>query len=386
MEAMNTIAGGVRVNSAKAFLASVKYRRNLLVALQSFTKKIIIDKKSRIATGVEVVIENRMLKLYAKKEIIVSAGSINSPQLLMLSGIGPKHHLEELGVDVIEDLPVGKNLQDHMIFMGFTVELNNNALKLKHSLHQIDDIYKYFLNRSGDLARISITNLVGFINTKNDSIYPDIQFHHIIYVPDDRYLLPLLGEAMGFRDEVTQRKQDFNKKYPTLEFIPTLLNPKSNGEIYLRTNDPFEKPMIRSGYFTDIGDEDINVLLGGIRFAEKVVESDPFKKHDPKILRANLPACDVFQFRSDEYWKCALRHLSTTLYHQAGTCKMGPLNDNSSVVDSRLKVHGIKNLRVVDGSIMPKIVSGNTQAPIMMIGHKAGVMITEDWRSKRDEL
>nr|XP_023028863.1 glucose dehydrogenase [FAD, quinone]-like [Leptinotarsa decemlineata] len=263
MNIVNSISHGMRANSAKAFLGSVKERSNLLVALQSFVKKVIIDKKSRIAKGVEVAIGSKTLKLYAKKEIIVCAGAVNSPQLLMLSGVGPKKHLEAMGIDVIEHLPVGKNLQDHVVFLGVILTLDQNAIKTQKHLNLIDNIYEYLVHRSGDLAGIALTNLLGFVNTRNDSIYPNIQYHHLLYPPGDTYLLPTVSKAMGYNEDVAKSKSEYNQKHPMLEIVPTLLSPKSKGEILLRTDDPFEKPIIQSGYFTE--EEDIDVLLTGIR-------------------------------------------------------------------------------------------------------------------------
>nr|XP_023022655.1 glucose dehydrogenase [FAD, quinone]-like [Leptinotarsa decemlineata] len=313
---LNNIENGTRFNAAKAFLGSVKDRENLSVARQSFVKKIIIDEKSGTAKGIEVAIGNRTLKLYAKNEIILSAGAINSPQLLMISGIGPKKHLGELGINVIKDLPVGQNLQDHLIFMGFLVKTNSNAVKPQNPQDATDDIYKYMMYRSGEMSRMGITNLMGFVNTKNDSIYPNIQFHHLLFRPGDTYILRTIYTAMGFNENVTNRMFEYTEKNPVLQPIPTLLRPISKGEILLRSDSPFKTPIIRTGYFTDEKDEDMNELLTGISY----------------------------------------------------------------VVNSRLMVHGLKNLRVVDASIMPNIVSGNTNAASMMIGHKGGVMIVEDWK------
>ncbi|XP_028138199.1 glucose dehydrogenase [FAD, quinone] [Diabrotica virgifera virgifera] len=378
-----TISEGARENSAKAFLGRIKERVNLYSAIHSYVQKIVIDPETKSAKAVEVKIGEKIVTLKAKKEIILSAGAINSPQVLMLSGLGPKEHLQELGIPVIKNLPVGYNLEDHVIHIGFDVSLKVESLLIPNKL---GTIYKYFRHNEGELAGISMTNLLNFINTKNDSAYPNICYHYFFCPPSDPYLLPEIAKVSGLTDEIFLSKKDAAYSRPFLSLYSTVLNPKSKGRILLRSKDPGEKPLIHAGYFTDQNNEDIEVMLESIRYAEKLIDTPPFKQYDAQLVKLNLPKCEKYEYRSDDYWKCSIRHLSSTIYHPVGTCKMAPKEDGSSVVDSRLRVHGVKNLRVADASIMPKIVSANTNAPSMMIGHKAAVMIMGEWGNKHEEL
>ncbi|CAG9831004.1 unnamed protein product [Diabrotica balteata] len=383
LTAFQCIKNGIRFNTGRAFLGQVKSRSNLMTALYSFVQKVIIDQKNKSATGVQVKVGERIINLKAKKEVIVSGGSINSPQLLMLSGVGPKDHLQEVKIDLIKDLPVGEHLEDHALHVGFFVELNP---EIQSTENQLDMIYKYFAHQEGVLGTILITNFWDFINTKNDSPYPNMQHHYLLYRVNDTYATSGFPTSIGLKDEILANINDAIKERPLLQIASTLLNPKSHGKIMLRSSNAQEKPLIYSGYFSDQNNEDMTVMLESLRFLEKLLETSPLKEHDPRITQLDLPECNKFEFRSDDYWKCSLRYHTTTVYHPTGTCKMGPSDDGTAVVDPELRVFGIDNLRVADASIMPKIVSANTHAPTMMIGYKAGVMISKYWNDKHVEL
>ncbi|CAG9831003.1 unnamed protein product [Diabrotica balteata] len=362
------IKDGMRNNAAKAFLGNFKKRQNLLISLHSFVQKILIDPKTMTAYGVKIKIGSKILNLKSNKEIILSGGTINSAQLLMLSGIGPRTHLEDLGIYVAKDLPVGKYLQDHIMHYGFDISLSPNSMLPEH---------QYSRSHKS----------LGFINTRNDSIYPNIQYHHTLFPQNDALLLPTVCQGAGLKESIVKSKLDSLKSGNLLALYTTLLNPKSTGRITLKSKFPEDKPIIDAGYFTDEQDDDLHVMLEGIRFLEKLIESPEIQKFGAQIIQYEGLDCNEYKFRSEEYWKCSLRHLATTVYHPTSSCKMGPTDDGTSVVDPNLKVHGIKNLRVVDASIMPHVVSGNTHAPTMMIGHKAGDIISKDWlKREREEL
>ncbi|CAH1107817.1 unnamed protein product [Psylliodes chrysocephalus] len=384
LDVTTNIKNGLRINAAKAFLGKIKKRTNIFTSLNSSVRKILIDPNTKVATGVQVKIGERILKIRAKKEVIISGGTINSPQILMLSGIGPKEHLESVGIKVVKDLPVGENLEDHFV-APFDIALSPEAIRAAHPL---DQLYNYFTHQSGIFATVHVTNSLGFINTKADSsVYPNLGLHHFFYAADDKYLIPEYTRVSGLNDQISIDRLEATKAGPGMLFLVTLLNPKSKGKLLLKSKNPDYHPLIYSGYLTDADGEDVRTVLEGIRFLEKLIETDPIKKLKPQQIKLKLPACDKHEYNSDEYWECIMRHLGSTIYHPTGTCKMGPKDDGTAVVDSRLKVHGIKNLRVVDASIMPKLVSANTQAAAMMIGYKAGVMIVEDWmKDNRDEL
>ncbi|XP_044261112.1 glucose dehydrogenase [FAD, quinone]-like [Tribolium madens] len=379
-EALQTVEKGIRANAGKIFLGQAKDRENLVVALDSTVEKILLNGKK--TEGVVINIGGKQITIKARKEVILSAGAINSPKILMLSGIGPKKHLQDLGIEPIEDLQVGENLQDHIFYLGLLVAVDEKVAQVKTNV--IDDIYKYFMYNEGAVGQIGITNLVGFVNSRNDSDYPNLQFHHILFIKGDNYLLPETLRVMGLGPEVASIELETNQKSPMFKIAPTLLNPKSRGKILLKSKNPHDKPLIFANYLDD--PQDVEILLEGIKFGLKQIESEPFAKFQPKLIDYKLKNCQKFEFKSDDYWRCAIRWLTSTVYHPVGTCKMGPRSDPGAVLDSRLRVHGIDGLRVIDASIMPLIISGNTNAPSLMIGLKGGMMISEDWGGNHDEL
>lgn len=373
-ESLQTIVNGTRANAAKIFLGSVSRSFKLSLVTNAHVEKILLDKKKMKAEGVKFRIGDRSIKIYADKEVILSAGALNSPQILMLSGVGPKQHLEDHGIEVIKNLKVGHNLQDHLIYWFYS-SLSDEGIK--NTIVE-DELYKYFAHRTGEFSKVGITNINGFISTKNSSNSADIQFTYIFIKKNDFNSLKSFKELVNIETTVFENLKRFNIQHHLLLTVVTLLQPKSRGKVLLRSSDPFDSPILRTGYLTDDDGEDIETMLKGIRFAEKQIKTKAFKRLNAEVLDIGIPNCRGMEFASDEYWKCAVRNLGSTLYHPVGTCKMGPASDPTSVVDSRLKVHGIKNLRVVDAGVMPVITSGNTNGPSMMIGRKAGHMILED--------
>ncbi|KAJ8958477.1 hypothetical protein NQ318_002270 [Aromia moschata] len=293
-DSLMTIEDGMRLSSAKAFLGKVKERTNLRVALNAHVTKILIDEATMTARGVTVKVGDRTLNIYAKKEVILSAGTMNSPQLLMLSGIGPRRHLEDLEIEVLKDLPVGDNMQDHAIFLGLPYKLGRNAVTPETPTTIVDDFYNYFMHRRGSLSRIRTTNLISFINTKNDSIYPNVEIVNVLFKPSDM-LLPQLAAALGFSKDVADDYLGTNKENTMVTFTPMVLNPKSRGKIRLNSKDPLEAPLIYDQYFTDEKDEDLETALEAIRFVERLVVTEPFHKHQPEPIKLNIPLCESFQ-------------------------------------------------------------------------------------------
>lgn len=365
-----------RCSAAKAYLSPVKDRVNLKVSKESLVTKVLIDPDGMEAYGVEFVNnEGQIIKVRASKEIILSAGSINTPQLLMLSGIGPKEHLEDIGIETIKDLPVGDNLQDHMLMTGVVLSFNYSIPQMKS---RVELMYDYLMSSSGRLSNIGMLSTAIFINTAGPEDHPDIQFHHIeINKNSEDTVRAALTKSFNVREDIVDSVVDINKNRFIVLTMPTLLRPKSRGRILLKSADPRDCPRIITGYFNE--EEDVKVYLKAIKFVERLVETDAMKSLDAKFHRIEIPECSQYSFPSDQYWECALKHLASTTYHPTSTCKMGPWSDPSSVVDPRLRVKGVKHLRVVDASVMPNIVSGNTNAPTIMIGEKAADVIKEDW-------
>lgn len=308
-----------RDSGASAFLHSISDRGNLTIVTGALVSRIII--KDKWAVGVEFISgQGQKEEAFAEKEIIISAGALGSPKLLLLSGIGPAEELAEVGIEVVKDLPgVGKNLQDHlqlpMIFRS-KIPMPNTTLLTGNAL---------------------------FVNTKNDGSVVDLQINFTPSLPQP--LAPILPDLGG----------------PVCIFLPILVQPESRGEVVLRSNDAAEMPIINPNYLEN--EADVTVLSKAVELVRKLANT-------PKFLELNggemVPGADADV-------EVFVRSQSTTIWHPAGTCKIG--NDAMSVVDSELKVHGIHNLRVADASVMPTVTSGNTVAACFMIGEKAADMI-----------
>ena len=338
---------GFRRSSYRSFLnRKVRARKNLTIMTSTQISKVIFDGSKAI--GVECIQNKRKasLTIHAKKEIILSAGAISSPQILQLSGIGDKDLLNKFGIKTIHHNPaVGKNLQDHLqirlVYKTNTRTLNDELNTWwKRALIGV----QYILFRTGPLT-LSASQVFAFTNTALDGSRPNIQFH----------MQPLSADKPG--DGV----------HPFSAFTMSVCNlrPESRGEVSINSSNPEDLPTIIPNYLST--ESDRKVAIESIKVARKIAQANSIKEH---ILDEFVPGNS---FSSDDELLEVARNHSQSIYHPVGTCKMG--HDKESVVDDQLRVHGIKNLRVVDASIMPELVSGNTNAPTMMIAEKAAEMI-----------
>ncbi|XP_028172928.1 glucose dehydrogenase [FAD, quinone]-like [Ostrinia furnacalis] len=371
------ISNGKRLNTAKIYL---KERDNLYVMKNTMVQKVILNLKNNMATGVELRHRNGIvMQIKTNKEIILSAGSIATPQILFLSGIGPKLHLNEKGIQTLIELPVGQNLQDHVL-VPLVFKTNQHTvitLEMKISM-----LLEYMFTKTGFLSNIGLVDYMGFINTNHKNDTPDIQYFHMYFTKSDDTLRTNLA-GFGYNEEVISAITAINKNDDIFGVYPTLLHPKSKGEIKLTNSYPGTAPEINSNYFHD--PDDIETFLRAIKEARKLQQTETLKKFEIELVPLKLSGCAGFEFDSEEYWTCYIRHMAVTIFHPVGTAKMGPKDDTTSVVNERLLVHGLKNLRVVDASIMPSITSGNTMAPTLMVAEKAFDMIKKQYEF-RDEL
>lgn len=373
-----TTRHGKRESTASAFLEPAVKRKNLKVLPLSQVTKIHIGEHTNEIKGVEYVQGGKLHISKAKKEVILSAGPIASPQLLMLSGIGPKEDLEKLEIPCKKDLPVGKNLQDHLTFMGLDYLVNET--ETENSSHDI--LKKWITEGKGKLASPGGIEGIAYIKTKVSKEvkdYPDIEL-----VVANRLITKDSGEII---QKVTAISEDmYHSQFEPLEghliwsIFPLLMHPKSVGQITLKSNNPFQWPKIEGNFLTDKENVDVHTMVEGIKAALEIGKSKAFQEHGCKFVERPIAGCDKHGFGTDEYWGCAVRHMSRTVHHQVGTCKMGLENDKTAVVGEDLKVHGIKGLRVADSSVIPFAITAHTNAPAVMIGEKASDLIKESWK------
>lgn len=373
-----TMKNGTRMSASRAFLHPIKRRKNFQIVKKAMVTRILINPWTKRAVGVEFYKNGRKHKVLASREVILSAGAINSPQILMLSGIGPKKHLTEKNITTVVDLPVGYNLQDHWALGGLTFVINTTDSIRSERVATLDNIIDYFSDRSGPLTAPSGTEALAFIDTKNprsDDGYPDLE---LLFVGGSLVSQPAYKRAFAIDDYVYEKVYGPIHDKDTWMVFPMLLLPKSRGRIILKNKNPHQKPLIHANYFSD-GGHDQRVILHGIRKVIQLSKTKAFQKYGSKLHNIPLPNCAHHGFNSDPYWFCAMKTITNTIYHHCCTNKMGPKDDPTAVVDPRLRVLGVTGLRVVDASVMPHVPAAHTNAPTMMIAEKAADMIKEDW-------
>jgi choline dehydrogenase-like flavoprotein len=374
----STMKNGERWSSYRAFLEPARRRKNLHVVTGSLVTKILIDPHNKTAYGVEYkslgIFTNQAI---ARKEVILSAGSINSPQLLMLSGIGPKEDLQKVGIPVLQDLRVGYNLQDHITLgtLYFTANSSVTA-RFDNILGDVFSVLQYTLTRNGTLTIPGAIEALAFLDIDDSDGLPEIE---LIFAGTTVASLFPVWLGWGGKPEIYKVYKSLGHKN-AFQIFPMLMHPKSRGRVTLKDKDPETKPLLYHNYLTE--KQDVEILIKGIKQAIQLMDTDVFRRHGAKIYPVPLPPCESHGFGSDAYWECSLRYMTFTVYHQCGTCKMGPETDPDSVVDPQLKVRGIGRLRVVDSSIIPTIPAAHLSAPTYMIAEKAFDMIRSEWNAK----
>ena len=339
-----TIHKGERASVSRYYLNPAKKRKNLNIFSNAFVEKIIFEGNKAI--GIKVKIKNKIKNFYAEKEVILSGGSINSPQLLMLSGVGDATHLKEKGIKVINDLRgVGKNLQDHLeTYIQQECKTSDTLYKYTKLVPKILAGIQWFLSKSGPCSQ-SFLEAGGFAKSSPERSIPNIQFH----------FFPSFVIDHG---KVNARSHGYQ-----LHASPN--HPKSRGSITLNSSDPYDYPKILFNYLEH--EDDLKQTRECIHVARKILSQNSLSKYSGKEIG---PGSDK---KNDEQLNEYIRSKAETAYHPCGTCKMGI--DEMAVVDETLKVKGVQNLRVVDASVMPEIPSANLNAPTLMIAEKASDLI-----------
>ncbi len=341
---------GVRWTTAKAFLRPVMSRPNLSVLTHAQARRIRFD--GRRAVGIEFRDRAGEAFVTARREVILAGGSIGSPQLLQLSGVGPGELLQELGIPVVRELKgVGGNLQDHLqIRVAFKVKNTTTVNERANSLIGRAAMgLQYFLFRRGALT-MAPSQLGAFAKSDPSRETPDLEYH----------VQPLSLDKFG------------EPLHPFPAFTASVCNlrPESRGHVRIKAPDPFAAPSIKPNYLSTPRDRE--VAASAIRLTRRISAAPALARFAPQEFKPGL------EFQSDEELATAAGDIGTTIFHPVGTARMG--QDELAVVDARLRVHGLEGLRVVDASVMPTITSGNTAAPAMMIAEKASDMIREDRR------
>ena len=358
-----THKNGERFSAAKAYLTPHRGRPNLLVVTGALTTRVLtdtVDGQPR-ALGVEYrpdggrgAVQNLMLK--PGGEVLLSAGAFGSPQLLMLSGIGPADHLREHGIPVVHHLPgVGENLHDHpdvVMVVNAPKVTGLFGISLPGVVNMVKGVFEWRRQRSGMLTT-NFAEAGGFIKSAPEEAIPDLQLHFVVGKLVDHGRKTVLGH--GYSCHVC------------------LLRPRSRGTLRLASADPQVMPLIDPAFLKD--PDDVARLVRGFKVMRRLLQQPALARHGGQESRASASA------QSDAQIEQFVRNHADTIYHPVGTCRMG--SDALAVVDARLRVHGVQGLRVVDASVMPSVVGGNTNAPVIMMGEKAADMIREEHPPRR---
>lgn len=379
---------GERMSTARGYLARKDVKNTLKVAKNTMCTGVILN-ENNIATGVTAVQFSKKIKLYAEKEVILSAGTLGTPQILMLSGIGHADHLRRMGIPVKADLPVGDDLTDHVLPLLFLkVSKTRRTLEnLRVLITSVSQLTEYLIERDGALTSNGLTDVTVFVNTHcydfeqkkllnvsfdgSDCEVPNLQ---IINAYIDMNVIPIaksfFQNAIGMNSDVIDQLSELNKNSAIITVSPVLLQPYSSGTVRLMNRDPLSPPAIYANYLSD--ERDVDEMVQSIRLVEQLTETTAFRRGNVSLFRLNLPGCPRSQLDAEEYWRCYVRHLTYPVYHAVGTASL------NTVLDERLRVLGVQRLRVADLSVLPTLPRANTEAVTVAIGERVAEMLLAD--------
>ncbi|XP_035775482.1 glucose dehydrogenase [FAD, quinone]-like [Anopheles albimanus] len=396
-EPHGSLRDGLRCSTAKGYLRPAGSRKNLHISMNTLVEKILIDPRDKRAYGVQFEQGNQRYYVMVSKEVILSAGALNSPHLLMLSGVGPREQLEHHAIPVLQELPgVGRNMQDHVATgaAAYTVQNPDGDFPLAFDFRQSIDpetLRQFLLNGEGPLYGMPLCSIMGFWNSKYQNPrddWPDIEF----------FLAALSDMTDGGR--FGKRSTDMTDKYyadlyehqlyaNSYTVIPMLSRPHSTGWLELASRNPRDHIRIYPNYFSDR--RDLMTLIEGLKFAETLANTTAMRRINATLVDYSRSPCRRSRFTAeDDFYICLVRHYTQTIYHPCSTAKMGPDSDPMAVVDRHLRVRGIGGLRVVDASVFPLITTGNTNVPTIAVAEKAADIVKaaylEDLRHHANDL
>ncbi|XP_047995651.1 ecdysone oxidase-like isoform X2 [Leguminivora glycinivorella] len=348
-----TISQGVRQSTAFSFLRPVKYRHNLHVLKNTLVTRILFD-DFKTAIGVEALTEDRkLIKIMAEEEVIVTAGAFNSAKLLMLSGIGRKIDLQSLGIQLVSDLPVGQNLKDHPAALV--------AYKMKRS----NDPPK-----PPNYAEFPMPCITGYIALNKTHTYPDSETICYILPSDSKTALSVCSFNLGLNYNTCQAIYLAGKGREVLFCLQALLHPKSSGIVQLASANSEEEPLVYLNAYSE--EEDLEAMVNACEELDKIRSTSYFNNVQGEAINLRLPKCEGLLYGTKEYWRCHVLSTRMTLWHYTGACSMG------RVVDSRLRVFGVRGLRVSDSCAIPHIPRAHIGAAVIMVAEKGADMIKAD--------
>ena len=387
---------GKRWSVTDAYLYPAAGRPNLDIVTGAHVKEVIFDEDDQWgvpidedsplkAIGVTIYSDDtfRVVSevIRAKKEVILSAGAIESAHVLMISGIGPEKYLRMMGFRQLKDLPVGKNLQDHpMIALEYWIDhFSEPPETLTPTITQSNNAWmEWFLHGKGPWS-VGAMEAMAFINSQGSEErsenVPDLQLMFSGQITSQDAYDEMNIESLAV-NQAYGSKAFFSQMYTGFTIFIALLHPTSKGEISFDRFNPLGPPNINPNYLDT--KEDVSTLIRGIRLVQKIVNTTSLSQYNAK--ESLVDAKCAFKYDSDEFWEWYIKLLTFTMAHPVGTCRMGSVEDQRSVVDERLRVIGASGLRVVDASVIPSLPSGNTHAPVVMIAEKAADMIKEDYQ------
>ncbi|XP_075977917.1 ecdysone oxidase-like [Anticarsia gemmatalis] len=378
---------GQRMSTARGYLARNDVKERLIVAKNTFCTGVII--KRNIARGVTARQGFLDLRLYARKEVILSAGAIGTPQILMLSGIGPAEHLRAMGISVKQDLPVGDGLTDHALpLLIVKVDRGLSIVgKIQRAVNAVTQLGEFLVASRGALASNGITDVNVFTNSHcydftdhrptnvssdgSDCQVPNLQINHA-YIERNLITLvkPLFRQAIPLNEDVIDQLADANRDHAFIIFSPVLLEPRSEGTVRLASKDPFKPPAIFPNYLGD--DADVDNLITFVRIVEDLLQTRAFRKRNASFLILKLAGCPDYEVDRELYWRCYVRHMTNAVFHSAGTAALG------RVLDARLRVLGVQRLRVADLGALPRAPRANPAAVSIAVGERVADFVLED--------